>query len=86
MIHYSIELCNKALDSLTLGGKDRYAVEVERDSLLQLEDDIKLLLPAQPEQQMKCDGCRYDNHASGWSEYCVLCKRNYLSFKDRYKE
>jgi hypothetical protein len=46
MVHYSIELCNEALDSLTLGGKDRYAVEVERDSLLELEDDIKLLLPA----------------------------------------
>ena len=137
MVHYSIELCNKALDSLTLGGKDRYAIEVERNSLLELEDDIKLLLPAQPErdciyrgaaidamantlwhypnecyrnlnkyefakglaelglksvpsaqpeQQMKCDGCRYDNHASGWSEHCVLCRRNYLSFKDRYKE
>lgn len=48
-IAYSIELCNKALDSTTLGGRDRYAVEVERNSLLKLKDDFKLLPSAEPE-------------------------------------
>lgn len=47
-VSYSIELCNKALDSETLGGRDRHAVEVERNSLLKLKDDLKLLPPAQP--------------------------------------
>jgi hypothetical protein len=54
-----------------------------------LYDDVMYLLEklpsAQQEQQMKCSGCRYDNHASGWSEHCVLCRRNYLDFKDRYE-
>lgn len=49
VVSYSIELCNKALDSITLGGRDRYAVEVERNSLLKLKDDIKLLPSVQPE-------------------------------------
>lgn len=50
-----------------------------------LEQALKNMLSAEPEQQMKCGGCRYDNHASGWSEHCVLCRRNYLDFKDRYE-
>ena len=50
-IAYSIELCNKALDSMTLGGRDRYAVEVERHSLLKLKDDFKLLPSAQLEKR-----------------------------------
>ena len=50
-IAYSIELCNKALDSMTLGGRDRYAVEVERNSLLKLKDDFKLLPSAQLEYE-----------------------------------
>ena len=49
-ITYSIELCNKALDSMTLCGRDKYAVEVERNSLLKLKDDFKLLPSAQPEK------------------------------------
>jgi len=73
LVSYSIELCNKALDSITLGGRDRYAVEVERNSLLKLKDDIKLLPSAQPEthwtdrkvveyplvdlQSMRCANC-----------------------------
>ena len=52
-IAYSIELCNKALDSMTLGGRDRYAVEVERNSLLKLKDDFKYLPSAQPELEDK---------------------------------
>lgn len=38
-----IDLCNKSLDSMSLGGRDRYALEVERNSLLKLKDEIKLL-------------------------------------------
>ena len=45
-----IDLCNKALDSLSLGGRDRYAIETERNSLLHLKDDMKLLPSVQPEQ------------------------------------
>lgn len=48
-VSYSIELCDKALDSMTFGERDRYAVEVERNSLLKLKDDLKLLPSAQPE-------------------------------------
>lgn len=58
LVSYSIELCNKALDSITLGEKDRYAVRVERNSLLNLKDDIKLLPSAQPEI-IRCKDCRY---------------------------
>lgn len=49
-VSHSIEFCNKALDSTTLGGRDRYAVEVERNSLLKLKDDFKCLPSAQPEE------------------------------------
>ena len=65
LVSYSIVLCNKALDSMTLGGRDRYAVETERNSLLKLKDDIKMLptqtinnLPsAQPEKaQLSTEG------------------------------
>jgi hypothetical protein len=64
MVSYSIELCNKALDSITLGGRDRYAVEVERNSLLKLKDDIKLLPSAQP--QRTCVNCGRTANNGGW--------------------
>lgn len=61
-IAYSIELCNKALDSMTLGDRDRYAVEVERNSLLKLKDDFKLLPSAQPDLNEWCTDCKeYDS-------------------------
>ena len=63
VVSYSIELCNKALDSITLGRRDRYAVEVERNSLLKLKDDIKLLPSAQPEI-IYCKKCKH------WTETC----------------
>lgn len=66
-ITYSIELCNKALDSATLGGRDRYAVEVERNSLLKLKDDFKLLPSAQPEI-IYCKDCVKHNKGHGY--YC----------------
>ena len=65
-VSYSIELCNKALDSITLVGRDRYAVEVERNSLLKLKDDIKLLPTAQPEI-IRCGECKHwrEDHTCG---------------------
>ena len=73
LISYSIELCSKALDSMTLGGRNRYAVEVERNSLLKLKDDFKLL-PAQPEI-IRCKDCK-------WSEeYVPMCKTYYYCRK-----
>lgn len=65
---YSIELCNKALDSMTLGAKDRYAIEVERDSLLKLKDDLKLLPSAQTEI-MHCRDCKHWREGGAYS-YC----------------
>lgn len=80
----SIELCNKALDSLTLEGRDRYAVEVERNSLLELKDYIKLLPSAQPEI-IACGDCKhwichdrrcgYWNHGVKPLEWCCHAER-----------
>lgn len=38
---------------------------------------------AQP--RMTCDGCKYANHPTGWSDVCVLCIRNFRNFTDRYE-
>ena len=70
LISYSIELCNKALDSMTLGGRNRYAVEVERNSLLKLKDDFKLL-PAQPETAKRIVGNSRDGMTL-WYQ-CDMC-------------
>lgn len=37
-----IEMCDKSLCG-GINGRDRYAVEVERNTLLKLKDDIKML-------------------------------------------
>lgn len=44
--------------------------------------DIEQLPPAQT--RMTCDGCKYANHPTGWSDVCVLCIRNFRNFTDRY--
>lgn len=74
-ISYSIELCNKALDSMTLGGRDRYAVEVERNSLLKLKDDFKLLPSAEPEK-IRCKDCKY-KYVDGDNAKFNLCALNH---------
>ncbi len=71
-------------DELDVGDWILHSIFVQNMS--DIDRQTILALPsAQPEQQMKCSGCRYDNHASGWSDHCVLCRRNYLDFKDRYE-
>lgn len=79
-IAYSIELCNKALDSMTLGGRDRYAVEVERNSLLKLKDDFKLLPSAQPEI-IRCKDCKFwkkYGYINGKPEFLPKCGFNQI--------
>ena len=67
-----IDLCNKALDSLSLGGRDRYAVETERNSLLHLKDDMKSLPSAQPERK-KGEWIEVDDPDNRISGRCSIC-------------
>lgn len=57
-VSYSIELCNRALDSMTLSSKDRFAVETERASLSALKEEIELMPAAEPDI-ITCADCRY---------------------------
>ena len=83
LVSYSIELCNKALDSITLGEKDRYAVEVERNSLLKLKDDIKLLSSAQPELLTDDDFETIRIHLNAYKE--KLCNQQRWEEAEEYQ-
>lgn len=52
-------------------------------SLVDVKRVIVELPSAQP--RMTCDGCKYANHPTGWSDVCVLCIRNFRNFTDRYE-
>lgn len=45
--------------------------------------ELKRLPSAQ--SRMTCDGCKYANRPTGWSDVCVLCRRNFRNFTDRYE-
>ena len=76
-----IDLCNKALDSLSLGGRDRYAIETERNSLLHLKDDMKSLPSAQPERK-KGKWIDKSGGIEGAWNYCSVCGEQAIDLYD----
>ena len=57
--------------------QDLESAEIEKAYQLGYEEGKK--------ERMTCDGCKYANHPTGWSDVCVLCIRNFRNFKDRYE-
>lgn len=82
-----------AIDACCFGITHARAINVETGAVVdlfaesnkELHKAIERIEALPSAQTMTCDGCKYANHPTGWSDVCVLCIRNFRNFTDRYE-